>query len=139
MPSVANRSDLADVATEWISLWCVPVDWSRFDAMHAGSFEDCTSAGRASTKEGFAEGLAALVRAFPDLQTRVTDLVVDEAASKVAVRWAAEGTNREPFLGVGPTGRLTTITGIEIIEIHNGQVIRRWGEWDISDHLESDG
>ena len=139
MPSVANRSDLADVATEWISLWCVPVDWSRFDAMHAESFEDRSPAGRLGTKAGFAEGLAALVRAFPDLQTQVTDLVVDEAASKVAVRWAAEGTNREPFLSVGPTGRLTTVTGIEIIEIHHGKVVRRWGEWDISDHLESDG
>mgnify|MGYP000577910624 FL=1 len=30
---------------------------------------------------------------------------------------------------------LTPITGIEIIEIQDGQIIRRWGEWDISAHI----
>lgn len=132
-----SRAELVDIATEWISLWCTPVNWSRFDALHADSFEDCLSAGRPCTKEGYAEGLADLVRVFPDLQTRVTDLVVDEINSKVAVRWMAEGTNRQPFLGVGPTNQLTKFSGIEIIEIHHGKIVRRWGEWDISAHLEA--
>ena len=88
------------------------------------------------TKAGFAQGLAEFIEAFPDLQTRVEDLVVDEAGSRVAVRWSAQGTNRAAFLGIGPTRRLTTITGIEIIEIHDGQITRRWGEWDISDHRQ---
>ena len=28
---------------------------------------------------------------------------------------------------------------IEIIEIEDGRITRRWGEWDISDHTERDG
>ena len=80
--------------------------------------------------------MAEFITAFPDLQTRVEDLVVDEVRSTVAVRWSAQGTNRAAYLGIGPTGRLTTITGIEIIEIQDGQITRRWGEWDISDHRQ---
>ena len=132
-----DRDELAATAAKWVSLWNVPVDWALFDKLHADSFEDCSSAGRPSTKQGFAQGLAELVRAFPDLCTRVEALVVDERLSLVAVRWSARGTNRVAYLGLGPTNRETPITGIEIVEIRNGQVVRRWGEWDISAHYET--
>jgi len=103
-----------------------------FDRLHADDFEDCSPAERDSTKEAFADGLADLVAAFPDLETRVDDLVIDQPASKVAVRWSAAGTHHQAFLGIGPTGRKTLITGIEIIEVRDGKIVRRWGEWDIS-------
>ncbi len=88
-------------------------------------------------KEAFATALNEMLVAFPDLVARVEDLVVDEAAGKVAVRWSAQGTNRKKYLGVGPTDRSTRITGIEIIEIRDGRIIRRWGEWDITAHTGS--
>jgi len=122
------------VAEQWISLWCAPVDWELFDRLHSPDFEDCSAADRATTKEAFAAALAELVRAFPDLTTTVDDLVVEEAAGRVAVRWTAEGTNRETFMGRGPTGKKTPITGIEIIEVRDGRIVRRWGEWDITAH-----
>ncbi|MGH8321363.1 MAG: ester cyclase [Gammaproteobacteria bacterium] len=134
MSTSVSRAELEAIANQWISLWCVPVDWKLFDRLHAGTFEDCSAAGRVPTKHGFADGLRELVHAFPDLQTHVEQLVVDMKASQAAVRWSARGTNREAFLGIGPTGRLTPITGIEIIEVNHGQIIRRWGEWDISAH-----
>ena len=86
------------------------------------------------TRQAFAGGLAGLVAAFPDLETKVDDLVIDEATGKVAVRWSSLGTNRETFQGIGPTERLTAIAGIEIIEVRGGRIRRRWGEWDISAH-----
>ena len=82
--------------------------------------------------------MKALAEAFPDLQARVEDLVIDAAAGKVAVRWSASGTNRLRYLGIGPTNRRTEIRGIEIIEVRNGKVTRRWGEWDISGHRQGD-
>lgn len=131
MPS---RTELETIARQWVSLWCVPVDWALFDRLHAPEFEDRSSAGRAPTREGFARGLAEFTRAFPDLRTTVEQLVVDVERFEVAIRWSATGTNRLRYLGVGPTGRVTPIAGIEIIEIRDGQVVRRWGEWDISAH-----
>jgi steroid delta-isomerase-like uncharacterized protein len=98
---------------------------------------DCSAAGRDVTKEAFADGLADLMAAFPDLQTQVCDLVIDETTGLVAVRWSSTGTNRAIFLGLGPTGKQIRITGIEIIEIRDGRIVRRWGEWDISDHVRS--
>lgn len=131
---MSDRAELARIAQRWIALWCAPVDWRAFDHLHADDFRDESSVGRPPDKRGFAAGLADFVQAFPDLHTEVNGLVVDEAHSQVAVRWTARGTNRGPYLGVGPTDRPTTITGIEIIEIRAGRIVRRWGEWDISAH-----
>jgi predicted ester cyclase len=108
--SGVSRAELESIATQWISLWCVPVDWKLFDRLHADAFEDCSAAGRAPTKQGFSDGLRELVRAFPDLQTRAEQLVVDTENSRVAVRWSAHGTNKESVLGIGPAQRLTRIT-----------------------------
>jgi steroid delta-isomerase-like uncharacterized protein len=132
-----QRSELEDLTRDWISLWSAPVNWARFDQLHADDFEDMAAAGRPPDKAGFAAGLRRLVEAFPDLQARVEDLVVDEPRQRVAVRWSALGTNRAAYLGIGPTGRPTPITGIEIIEIEAGRVRRRWGEWDITAHRDA--
>jgi len=131
---MSDRERLEDVARRWIALWCAPVDWDAFDRLHADDFVDEAAAGRVPTKQGFADGLRAFVAAFPDVRPRVDDLVVDAPRRRVAVRWTATGTNAVRYLGVGPTQRATTITGIEIVEIADGRVTRRWGEWDITGH-----
>ena len=128
------RSELEDITRRWISLWCAPTDWELFDQLHSDDFEDMSPAGRDTSKRGFALGLKQLDDAFPDLATKVEDMVVDEQAQRVAVRWSSMGTNKRRFLGVGPTNRKTHITGIEIIEILDGRITRRWGEWDITAH-----
>ena len=129
-----RRSELEDITRRWISLWCAPTDWELFDQLHSDDFEDMSPAGRDTSKRGFALGLKQLVDAFPDLVTKVEDMVVDEHAQRVAVRWSSVGTNKLAFLGAGPTNRKTPITGIEIIEISDGRIRRRWGEWDITAH-----
>jgi len=125
-----TRAELESIARRWIDLWCAPLNHAAFDRLHADDFEDCAAAGRSPDKRGFAAGLADMIAAFPDLKTGVEDLVVDEAKSRVAVRWSAFGTNLGPYLGAEPTGQVTRIAGIEIIEIRGGRIERRWGEWD---------
>lgn len=131
---MTDREFLEERTKQWISLWTCPVDWPLFDALHADNFQDLSASGRPTTKEGFAAGLKAMTEAFPDLKTVVDDLVVDVARQTVAVRWTCRGTNTRPFLGIGATGKLTELRGIEIIEFRNGKIIRRWGEWDTSAH-----
>jgi steroid delta-isomerase-like uncharacterized protein len=132
-----TRSELEEVTRKWISLWCAPTDWELFDQLHSDDFEDLSPVGRDRSKHSFALGLRQLVDAFPDLVTKVEDMIVDEEMQRVAVRWSSIGTNKLVFLGTGPTDRKTPITGIEIIEISNGQIRKRWGEWDITAHQEN--
>ena len=131
-----DRPTLETLTRKWISLWCAPVDWRLFDQLHAETFEDYSTTGHAPDKAGFAQGLAELVRAFPDLQTWIEDVVIDEQRSRVAVRWVAEGIHRNAFMGLDPTGQRTTFAGIEILEVTGDQITGRWGEWDFPFHLQ---
>lgn len=132
-----DSQELKQLTERWISLWTTPVDWALFDRIHAASFEDCSSAGRSAGKTGFAQGLREFTDAFPDLNTKVDDLIVEPESGKIAVRWTATGTNARRFHGIGPTNRVTEIRGIEIIHVVNGKIVKRWGEWDISEHADT--
>ncbi|MFZ1418875.1 MAG: ester cyclase [Burkholderiaceae bacterium] len=130
-----TRSQLTQIAEQWVGLWNSPTDWALFDRLHADDFVDYASAGRETHKAAFGQSIVDLQAAFPDIQVQVDDVVIDEERQRAAVRWSALGTNAQHYLGVGPTRRATRITGIEIIDLAHGCIVRRWGEWDITDHL----
>jgi steroid delta-isomerase-like uncharacterized protein len=105
------------------------------DQLHAEDFVDGSPAGRASDRESYKAGIAGLYEAFPDFEATTDDLVIDEGANRVAVRWSATGTHRGTFLGIAPTGKEIVFRGIEIIAIQNDRIVERWGEWDGLDIL----
>jgi steroid delta-isomerase-like uncharacterized protein len=76
------------------------------------------------------EGTRALLTmyrtSFPDLTVRAEDVLAE--GDKVAARLRADGTHQGEFQGIPPTGKRTSITGIEIFSIVNGKVTERWGE-----------
>jgi steroid delta-isomerase-like uncharacterized protein len=121
---------LQAIAQRWIEEGWQKGNPGVVDELHAPGFVDRSSAGRAPGREGFKEGIAQLYAAFPDFYCEIQDLVVDEAAGKVAIRWAASGTHRGPFMGLEPTGRRIAFQGIEIIRIEDERIVERWGEWD---------
>lgn len=131
-----TRSEIEKMVHDWISIWSAQFSNEIFEILHAETFEDCSSAGRGTSKENFKEGIINFLNAFPDVKTVVEDIVADTENNKIAVRWSASGTNKKQYLGIGPTNKLTYITGIEIIQIDNKQIIKRWGEWDITNHKE---
>ncbi|MBK8946152.1 MAG: ester cyclase [Ignavibacteriae bacterium] len=120
-----------------MSLWDSPINLDSFDELHSENFIDLSSSGRPSDKNGFKLGIVKFLEAFPDIKTSADQILIDEGNSQIAVRWSSIGVNKLNYLGVGPTNRLTKITGIEIIEVENFKIVKRWGEWDISDHLKN--
>ncbi|MBI4860628.1 MAG: ester cyclase [Candidatus Riflebacteria bacterium] len=124
------RHDLASVAERWMREIWAQRNLASFDELHAPDFFDRSPSGRGSDRNAYRAGLEELFTAFPDFEASTEDLVVDEANSKVAVRWTAVGTHRGEFLGCPPTGRHITFRGIEILRIEKGMIVERWGEWD---------
>jgi steroid delta-isomerase-like uncharacterized protein len=66
--------------------------------------------------------------AFPDLRVTVEDVVVQ--GDKEVVRWTARGTYKGEFMGVAPTGRQVTVTGIDIARIAGGKIEEIHNNWD---------
>jgi steroid delta-isomerase-like uncharacterized protein len=65
---------------------------------------------------------------FPDIRFRIEDAFGD--ASQAVIRWSADLTHEGDFMGVKATGRRVKISGITIVHVENGQVVRAWNEWD---------
>ena len=135
----ATKEGLEAIARRWIEEGWQQGRADMVDELHDPDFIDHDSAGRASDREGFKEGIIQLYTAFPDLNSVIEDLVIDTATAKVAVRWTANGTHQRAFMGVPPTGKRIAFQGIEIIRIKDGLILERWGEWNGIELLEQFG
>jgi len=76
--------------------------------------------------DAYAEGLATVVRAFPDYRWELRHLVVD--APWIAAHLADTGTHRGPFFGVGATGRSVSTPEFAIYRVDAGRIAEVWGE-----------
>lgn len=49
---------------------------------------------------------------------------------RVVARWSFRGTQWDEVLGVAPTGRRVTVTGMIFFRISEGGISEYWGSWD---------
>jgi len=64
--------------------------------------------------------------AFPDWHGTVDDIMVD--GDKVINRWSGHGTNTASLMGMPPTGKAVTMTGITIFRISGNKIVEEWTE-----------
>jgi steroid delta-isomerase-like uncharacterized protein len=64
--------------------------------------------------------------AFHGLNVTIDDIMAD--ADKVTARFTARGVHNGEFMGLPPTGKPITMTGIEIFRIKDGKIAELWGE-----------
>jgi predicted ester cyclase len=85
-------------------------------------------AGVPSGIEGAKTAHRIMLAGFPDYQTVIDDLFAE--GDKVAARITMSGTNTGAFMGIPPTGKFITFTGIYIARIDGGKIVEHWGEED---------
>lgn len=104
-------------------------DSSAFEAYFSASLKD--HALPPGVPEGF-EGrkmfYAAMLAAFPDMQVRVEDAFAE--GDKLVTRWSARGTHQGDMMGVPPTGKQISISGIAIDRFESGQSVEHWEVFD---------
>jgi steroid delta-isomerase-like uncharacterized protein len=94
-------------------------------------FPDCTyhSAATGELKgEAFRKFFTTAMAAFPDFRLTVQDQISE--GDKVVTRYVVTGTHRGEFMGVAPTGKQITLTGLCLDRIVNGKIVEEWDEWD---------
>jgi len=70
---------------------------------------------------GFEEPVKILIKAVPDIQWNVKEIVSDD--HQVAVRWIWEGTHTGQFQQFEATGKTLSNEGIGIFEFKNGKIV----------------
>lgn len=72
--------------------------------------------------------IAAYRDAFPDMRLTVEEQIAEGDA--VVTRWTAKGTHQGALMGIAPTGKQATVTGITIDRIANGRIVESRTNWD---------
>lgn len=76
--------------------------------------------------QGISDVVTACRAAFEHLNVTVEDMVAE--GDRVVARFTARGVHKGQFMGLAPTGKPITMTGIEIFRIENGRIAELWGE-----------
>ena len=78
--------------------------------------------------EAFKQGLSLFLTAFPDARFTIEDMIAE--GDRVVVRYTFRGTHTGNFMGIAPTGKQVTQTGITINRFANGKAVELWGNVD---------
>jgi len=87
--------------------------------------------------EGFKQYYAVYSTAFPGNQITVEDYFAE--GDTVVSRWTARGTHTGNLMGIAPTGKQATVTGITIQRITNGRIAEDWSNYDMLGLLQQLG
>ena len=87
------------------------------------------------------EGVRAMLenywQAFPDLEFTVTDTLIQD--SRIAIVWMAEGTHQGTIMNIPQTGHRVEVSGVSIIDVEDGLVVRGQYIWDLAGMLRHMG
>jgi steroid delta-isomerase-like uncharacterized protein len=78
--------------------------------------------------EGVKEFISSYRAAFPDARIMVEDQLAE--GDMVATRWSGRGTHEGDLLGVEPTGKKVTVSGLTISRLENGKIVEEFQNWD---------
>jgi steroid delta-isomerase-like uncharacterized protein len=78
--------------------------------------------------EAYKQFLSMYLSGGPDLHFTLEDQVAE--GDKVVTRHTARGTHLGPFMGIPPTGKHVTATGIAIMGVANGKIVEEWANAD---------
>jgi steroid delta-isomerase-like uncharacterized protein len=80
------------------------------------------------TRESHKQRIIRIHRALPDVHLTIEDMIA--AGDRVVSRLTLRGTQRETFMGIPPTGRHVTVSGIDIARLVDGKFVEHWAEMD---------
>jgi predicted ester cyclase len=123
--------DIGALSREWFEFV-----WNRRDDSAIARLASPQAVIQGLTEDGQpAQGLGPFKRfrqgilsAFPDLEVRVEDVLVD--GTKTAVRLSLAGTHTGDGIGVPATGRRFVASAIVLLRWQDGKVIEAWNEFD---------
>ena len=84
--------------------------------------------GQAPGPEGVKQLFTMLYSAFPDIQTRIDDVIAE--GDKVVVRTTLHGTHSGHFRGIPPSGKQVTVSSMAVFRVIRGKIMERWAIQD---------
>ena len=126
------------IACRWIEEVWSRGNLAAIDELFATDFVfSYPTAGAEPDREGYKQTVTEMFGPLADVHCTVEDIVAE--GDKVAVRWTWSGTHKGELMGIAPTGKQVTLTGISILRIVGGKIVEEWGEMDNLGFMEQLG
>jgi steroid delta-isomerase-like uncharacterized protein len=109
----------------WIDVYNTH-NMDSFDEFIAPNYVDHTNK---VDKEGLRQLFTMGFTGFPDWHETIDDIIAE--GNKVWIRITYTGTHTGEFMGQAPTGKKTTMTGVDIYRIENGKLVEYWNVSDV--------
>jgi steroid delta-isomerase-like uncharacterized protein len=87
--------------------------------------------------EGFKQALMMMRSGVPDLAITIDSSVSD--GDRVSTRWTGTGHQTGDMMGIPPTGKQVTVSGVDICRISDGRIVEYWQELDTLSMLQQLG
>jgi steroid delta-isomerase-like uncharacterized protein len=78
--------------------------------------------------QGVKEFISVYRAAFPDARITVEKQLAE--GDQVATRWVGRGTHEGELMGIHPTGKQVTVSGLTISRLEGGKIVEEFQNWD---------
>lgn len=104
-------------------------DLTAFEAYFSPNLKDhALPPGLPGGLEGRKMFYSMFLAAFPDIHMHIEDMFAE--GDKLVTRWSAHGTHDGELMGIPPTGKEASVSGIAIDRFENGQSVEHWEIFD---------
>jgi steroid delta-isomerase-like uncharacterized protein len=103
-------------------------NWTGYYELIAPDFVFHNASTTVQGREAYQQYLSMLITVFPDLHYTIEDLIAE--GDRVVARYTNQGTQQDTFMGIAPTGKQFTGTGILIYRFANGKYVEGWANYD---------
>ena len=87
--------------------------------------------------EALKQFVATFRSGYPDLHATIEDMIAE--GNKVVWRYTVRGIHQGEFMGIAPTGKSITLTGILISRFADDKVVEDWNNYDALGMLQQLG
>ncbi len=112
------------VAREFVERIFISRDLDAIPELVTDDFVDHVPLDSPGGPAGFRASMDKLFTSFPDLTTKIDDVVGE--GNRLVVRVAIAGTQRGEFERIPPTNKRIEVFGLEVLEVRNGKIAERW-------------
>jgi predicted ester cyclase len=105
-------------------------NWNVLDQHIAPEYigHDAANPQTISGIDGLKANFQTYIDGFGDARITIDQQLAE--GDMVASRWTGRGTHTGEIMGIAPTGKEVTVTGITISKLRDGKIIEDWTNWD---------
>jgi steroid delta-isomerase-like uncharacterized protein len=128
-------ADARELGRRWFEeVWNQRRD-DRIEELMAADSHGHVEGGEYRGHAGFREMQGMFLRALPDVQIEIEDIIAD--GNRAAVRWHARGTHSGDGFGFEASQRAIDVRGTSWLTVSDGKIVEGWDTWNLAGLLAS--